>query len=193
MDVFAALNAELDDYHQRFIDEFNLKKFYVHPFKNPWEEKDYSRLITYGDNTKFYNVCSMYFHRKKCLELIESHQLENGFLYDIIVSYRADVISEYLYPIFLDNVFYPDVVYIPAGYDYRGINDQIAHGAINAMRVYLNVYDKIPYYCLNDGCIFNPEVILAHHLAVNKINPRRFEFPYALHSKRFSKDHFLTF
>jgi hypothetical protein len=57
----------------------------------------------------------------------------------------------------------PNVVYIPEGQDYGGLNDQFAFGDYAAMKYYCSMYDRIDEYW-NAGCKFHPETLLAYHL-----------------------------
>lgn len=88
----------------------------------------------------------------------------------------------------------PNTIYIPHGNDYpyhwdnpyyhvAGVNDRIAYGDVDSMRIYSNVYEKIDEYCSN-GRPYHPESLVLHHLESNGLKIQRFPFQFCLHSDR---------
>jgi hypothetical protein len=186
IDGFCALNDTKID--ENFCKLFNIKSYYFAPYKDQLE-KDFSEenLKKLEKNrihkeTNFFNVLSMLFHHKKNMELIKEYEKNNGFVYDIIIYVRADIINHDKFP----TLQKPDknIIFIPKGNDWRGgINDQFAYGDHFAMEIYCNLYDNICKY-IDDGVIYHPETIVRYNLNKNNVTINRFDFNYSIDAKR---------
>jgi HAD superfamily hydrolase (TIGR01509 family) len=183
IDVFCSINAELDDYHTAFLEALRVKRFHAQPYR--FEDEKWAQTpCPYGNA---YNMSSMFFNNMKAFEMIEAYQRERGFVYDVVIKFRADVVSSDL--MWIDPDLAPGTLYIPEGCDYDStgmgaINDQLAYGDVQAMRVYSSVYAPMGEY-LEHGVPFHPETLLHLHLKVHGANVRRFPFDYHLHNDRF--------
>jgi hypothetical protein len=124
----------------------------------------------------------MFYNQQKCVELIEEEQRKTSVSYDIVIFFRADIISQVQLPIFIPRD--DDTIYVPSGYDWGGLNDQIAHGTLEAMKKYAGLYSNIEKYCLVEKCIFHPETLLRYHVRSCGLNVVRYDFPYSLNTKR---------
>jgi len=72
-----------------------------------------------------------------------------------------------------------NTIYIPFGYDYTGINDQIAYGKIDVMRKYNSIN---PLYLLeNKLSIPHPENLTRTNIYMHKLNIERPMIKYHLH------------
>lgn len=181
VDFFCSINGTLDAYHRRFIEDFYVKKYHFEEYTLPYQDNIFAHHKR--PETNVYNTHSMYYNRKKCFELVEAYQEENAFRYDIVVFFRADIVSQNAYDLIVPKD--DSTIYIPSGYDWcGGLNDQIAHGTVAAMKIYAELYDEIPKYCLEQGCLFHPETLLKWHLDRNHMKIERFTFLYTLNSKR---------
>jgi hypothetical protein len=180
IDFFCSINDLLDDYHKQFLIDFKIKKYHFENYQLPYHESIFSHNKRHETNV--YNTHSMYYNRKKCFELVEQYQQENRFVYDVVVFFRADIVTQNSFDLIVptDNM----TIYIPSGYDWGGLNDQIAHGTFSAMKIYADLYNHISKYCLEQGCLFHPETLLKWHLDKNQLKIRRFNFLYTLNSKR---------
>lgn len=124
------------------------------------------------------NVYGMFYHNKKCFELIQQYQKKMNIRFDCIVKYRSDIDNE-------DDLVIPETLqsntlYIPKGSDwFGGINDQIAYGDHSVMIKYSNLVDKIECY-FDQGINLHPETLLAWHLKMNFINIYRIDFHYQI-------------
>jgi hypothetical protein len=77
-----------------------------------------------------------------------------------------------------------DTIYIPHGYNYRGVSDRIAYGTLQSMLVYGSLYLSIPNYVFTRHAIFNPEYLLMFHINENNMNMIRFPYKFRLHPLR---------
>lgn len=113
--------------------------------------------------------------------------------YDIVIKLRADIV--FFEELLLPEVIEKNTIYIPEGNDYpyhsydpfyhvEGINDHLAYGTFETMKVYSNVYKNIDNYCSN-GRPYHPESLLLHHLQSNGLKIKRFRISYILFHDRF--------
>jgi hypothetical protein len=143
---------------------------------DPIPEFDHSKYKIFPEfNTKPRNIWCMFYNRKRVFNLLESNSKE----YDCIISYRLDALAHE--PLNLDLVKENITgIFIPEGFDHcGGINDQIAYGAYEPMRVYLNTLDSM-INVLENGCYLLPELINRGHLEKSGIPIIRVKFDYEL-------------
>jgi hypothetical protein len=112
-----------------------------------------------------HRIMSMYKSRYLLRNLFQEYVDETKTEYDMVISTRMDIlyedkamVGEYLSPYIQQNI-----LCIPNGCDYRGVNDQIAVGNQNTILQYLNVYESL-YELLESGVLVNPEIILLSYL-----------------------------
>lgn len=179
IDTFISINGVLDKYHQDFIDQCNVKLAHFEEYKLPYDEKLFSGRKRH--ETSIYNFHSMWYNRKKCVELVEQYQKMKGIKYDVIVQFRADIISRHD---FIVRCTGDNDVTIPIGNDWGGVNDQIAYGNVLAMKVYATLYDNIRTYVLDDGVTFHPETLNKHHINKLGLVLHREKFHYYLNHRR---------
>lgn len=128
------------------------------------------------EETKYFNVYSMFFHNKMCFSLLEKYTKKHNIAFDIVLKYRTDII-------FKEPIQFEEcdlgTLYIPIGYNFGGVNDQVAYGDLDTMRVYCSCIDYLKDVCDN-GVLFHPETILNTHLLHRQMNIVRFPFSYRI-------------
>jgi hypothetical protein len=138
------------------------------------------------EETNVYNTVSMFFHVQRAYEML----FTSGYRYDVVLRFRPDIVSNCLPDI---QATLPltnhSVVHVPAGYDYCGINDQVAWGSVQAMGRYSYVYSAIVkdwYENQKLRCVFNPEVLLlTYGQEIQGIEwSRPVGYQYSLHPQR---------
>ena len=135
------------------------------------------------------NMPSAFYNNMKAFEMIEDHQNEHGFVYDIVIKYRADILPDDVMDILDVEAGY---LYIPEGRDwvmdsrYGALNDLIAYGDTEVMKVYSSLYRYLEEYLVNEHVIFHPESLLYYHLQKNNMLDRikRFPFHFCLNENR---------
>lgn len=179
MDLFCSINSELDPYHQLFLEQFGIKKSHFEVFQPP---DSFIRMFQAGhsDNPPSH-VASMFYHRKKCMELILDYQKEQNILYDIIICMRADILAV---PPCRLKIIKDSYLHIPIGNDHGGINDRTAYGSLETMKSYCHLFDHIEEY-FDAGCRFHPETLLKFHINRQKLDVIRFDFPSYLNPRRY--------
>jgi hypothetical protein len=135
--------------------------------------------------TSYENAFSMFYHNKKCMELIKNYENINSFKFDIIVKYRADLDNYMDLDIF--SIYKNDkIIYIPEDppwYIHVGLNDQIAIGGNEIMEIYSNAVDSIVNLCKNYNTLYNPEIILNDFLWLNNLTIELFSYQYEIVKK----------
>lgn len=176
IDIFASLN---EDYNEKFIKDINPLKYNFEKYILP---DKYTNVTFSHESTKPQNMCSMFYHNKKAFELIEAYSIDNNINYDIIIKFRPDFMVDNLPLICKIDT---NSVYTPnhSIFGWPGINDMMAFGDYNSMKIYSNCYDYIDTY-INNNIRFHPETILRHHLDTNLININEIDYQYSLDPDR---------
>lgn len=128
--------------------------------------------------TRRQNSISMFYHNYKCTQMI----LETGVRYEAIVKFRAEIDSDSEFD--LPSALIENTVYVPHGYNYRGVSDRVAYGTVGSMLVYGSLYLHIHNYVFSKGAIMNPEYLVMFHINENNMNLMRFPYTYRLHPDR---------
>ena len=107
-------------------------------------------LLTYEEigpvGSPFYkrilkNTSSQLYNNKQCTLAALRHARTEGFVYDVIVKFRADIhLSD---PMRFDHDIGPGTLYVPVGCDHHGLNDQIGYGGSAVMYAYGTAYDRL--------------------------------------------------
>lgn len=132
--------------------------------------------------TRQRNTLSMFFHNYHCGQMIMKYIEATGQQYHAVVRFRAEIDSDT--DLVIDEKLLEHTVYIPHGYNYRGISDRIAYGTLSSMIVYSSLYVNIPNYVFAKQAIFNPEYLLMFHLNENNMSVIRFPYHFTLHPGR---------
>lgn len=118
------------------------------------------------------NIFNMYYNIYKANQLRVNYEQENNFKYDAVIRTRTDIgllnevnIKNYN----LNSVTMPNNSWF-------GCNDQFAFGNSDIMTIYSDVLNHLEEY-EKQVLEFGPEIVLAHHLNLNKISyiPGNFE------------------
>ena len=100
--------------------------------------------------------------------------------YDWIISTRTDV----FYKNKLDyNDLDDSYVNIPKGSDFGGYQDKIAIAKKPLMLEYLDVYDNLKKYVVDDKRTIEPETLIKYHLKYKSINVKRMTLDHQLFPK----------
>ncbi len=178
IDIFASFN-EIEN--KEFVN--NIKPVSINWEKYNLPEK-WSNISHKNDSTRPNNMCSMYYNNKKSFDLIEKYSKDNNITYDLIVKFRPDIINDKLPNFFVTN---NNEVYTPDEhiFGWPGINDMIAFGNFESMKIYSNLYDYIDEY-ISKGVLFHPETMLRYHLDNNNISIKTFTYKYTLDMDRYN-------
>jgi hypothetical protein len=189
VDFFLSHSPELNENIEEFIEIYQPKCI------NNDEllfSKDYSKIQLHP-LTNIHNFMSMVYNRNRVFHLMEKYVFENNIpMYDLILSFRIECLSLHMldFETILqtnakDNETNDDInindntVFVPNGYDWGGLNDQLAFGNYKTMKIYMNLYNDI-WTLMKEQPNFGPETILLGHLIKNNVNISRFPFSYHL-------------
>ena len=196
-DVFVSTIADQEKLEQ-FCELYHPISIVNEPIQyNPSFESNRHPLCNY------HNMMCMYCHRWRVFHEMDTYARLSHTHYDMVLSLRLDIYHDQQLDYAMFNVwseglgaarpsttndrgpFTPGVVlhkfngiWIPEGNDWGGINDQMAVGDVEAMRIYMNVWTNIdPWISLPN---FGPEIILGQHLAQHDVIVHRFQHAYRL-------------
>lgn len=178
-DLFLSLDieAETDDI-SNMKKEFNVIACYCEKYTKFLKDIPYK-----SEETNERKSLSMFYHNFRAMNSILEYMKNKNVVYDAVVKFRADITSNYAF--IIQHNLLSNTIYIPYGWCYRGINDQIAYGDLKSMTHYCSLYNYIPKYVYVEKTIFNPEFLLMFHININNISIIRFPFTYQLHPNRF--------
>lgn len=122
--------------------------------------------VCFQQPNKTSSVQSMWYSVKMANQLKSEYEKKNGFVYDIVIRSRTDVM---IYKLVLDNLTESDCIYTDCvGAERDFPNDQLAVSTSHNMDYYASLYDNLISY-RNEGFIeFVGERLLRHH--IEKIN-----------------------
>lgn len=174
--VFCSLNKNAND-PQCFIDTFRRDLSIGDDQFNIESMPDIQHIVKYkkAHESSYTNTFSMFFHFKRCFELIKDYETKHHVQFDILLRFRTEIHGNFALP-----DVQPYTLYIPHGNDYGGVNDQIALGDTYAMQVYCNCVDFLMYSLTKENVNFHPETLLKAHLNRNRVPIVRFDFSYHL-------------
>ena len=145
--------------------------------------------IDYGDFSKYtchpqsnsHNMMCMWFNRRRVYQDMCNYMKETGTTYDLVINTRLDTYNDDPLNYHLFECLDDNTVLVPEGYDWGGLNDQMAIGRFPAMAKYLTLFDRIyeildqlppPYY--------GPEPALKKNMEMQGVEVYRFPFRYRL-------------
>jgi hypothetical protein len=194
---FVSLNqskekTETDGFFKKFRDELDIRspdQFNIEetPVELSQELKD--AINPFKNNIP--NICSMYYHNKRCFDLIEKFCVKYNHKFDVVIRFRSDININSdldLHEIEKNTVYVPNCRWKETD---TSIDDCIAFGDFDTMKKYSNVYDNILYYCLHENASIHPETIIKYHLVKNNIQIKHTPFKYNLSQTRHKKDYSL--
>jgi hypothetical protein len=156
------------------LKEYNPVKYIIEP---PMQFNITPLMNKMNFNFRDINGClSMFYKIEQCNKLKHDFEIENNFTYDYAVRFRGDV--ELLEPLNIID-FDKNIVHIPSGGDYNGINDQLAFGNSKLMDLYSSSYSNIEKYLL-ENITFNPEFFTNETITRNNIPLNRFPLHYII-------------
>lgn len=147
---------------------------YLTYFKT-YELPDHWHFVNRLDNWSNYNTCSMYYHNNLAFKY--ASRLKP----DIVIKMRSDIIPRSKFPHFIpakNTVYHPNVEI------YSGMNDQIAVGDFETMKIYCDLYNNLEQYVKGNECRFHAETLLLHHLRKHGVQVEKFNFNYSLAPNR---------
>ena len=144
--------------------------------------------IDYGDFSKYkchpesnsHNMMSMWFNRRRVYQDMCHYMTENGVMYDLVISTRLDTYNDEKMDYDMFRCLDDNTILVPEGYDWGGLNDQMAIGRFPAMAKYLTLFDRI-YPILDQlSPYYGPEPALLKNVEMQGLEVYRFPFRYRL-------------
>jgi hypothetical protein len=175
---FLSINEITEEKQKNYVSHFIREMNIADDCINIQQVKIPSYVYSYKkkDETNFFNTYSMFYHNKQCFKLIENYTRKNNISFDLVLKFRSDI--NYQEPIKFIDTIHSNTVYIPQGYNFGGINDQIAYGNMDSMSKYCDCIGELKSLC--DETIFHPETILHKFLTKGNLHICRFSFAYKI-------------
>jgi hypothetical protein len=131
-------------------------------------------------STNIDNMICHFINKNRVYNLLFKYIEANNKHYDIIMYLRADL---KIYEKF--NFEHPkdNNIYIPLGADFGGINDQIAYGNLDVMKIYAYLIFKCELLISNHLTLVHPETLTLANLIYNKLTINRFSLVYHIQKK----------
>lgn len=125
--------------------------------------------------TNIHNMICHFINKGRVFSLLEEYVEKEKVHYDIVLSLRIDLVfkDKILFRHPLDNI-----INIPLGSDWDGINDQIAYGNINTMRKYNNIFKYIIHLLDEKLSIPHPESLTIANVKYHNLEISRFKLDY---------------
>lgn len=127
------------------------------------------------DGRDINGLLSMFYKMQVCNQLKKDYEKENNFIYDCVVRTRSDLL--FMSPFYIDDKMDTNKLYIPHGYDYEGINDQLAYGGSSVMDKFCSIYSNIEKLLMS-GEKLNPERLVRSHIIQNDLPLERCHMHY---------------
>ena len=171
-DFFLSHSPELDEDLESFCEVYKP----VATSNDPIPEYNFEKYPPYDKNARRRNVICMLYNRRRVFNLLDEHIKKTGIQYHCIVSYRLDLFSYNK----IDYKIQSNILYIPEGSDHNGgINDQVAYGTYEQMKVYMNLINHIDTILFNIG-VFHAELINKENLLLHNVPIQRTSFDYEI-------------
>lgn len=181
--VFCSINKKnKSDYIKKFCETFDITDERLnleHTVAPDWM-KGYKKT----PETLYDHTYSQYYNRFKAFELLEKYQKHHNMKFDCIIFMRVDMDSS-LSPELEIGDIKPNTLYVPETiYDWSGLNDQMAYGDFDTMKIYCDVVHNIKKMCEEQDLTFHAESMLKKHIENSGLHLERFRHFYRLHDKR---------
>ena len=146
--------------------------------------EDFERSTYFRFNNMKERIRIMFYSMNRANELKSQYELDQGFKYDYVIRGRTDLFLRK--PIIPEQLYWLDdnSVLIPSGFDFGGINDQMAIGTSLAIDKYASIHKMLDRYLLDDGQQYDPERLMKHHLEREGFGIRRIDFDYGIIKKK---------
>lgn len=131
------------------------------------------------------NQYSNWYHIKESFKLLEAYQKKHGMTFDIILYYRADIMTHER--LTFSSSIKDRTLYIPdnPGYscDHGGLCMTFLYGNYSSMQSFSNMVDALEGLC-GAGVEYRTEPLLKHCVVDNKLEVERFKFSHYLSFSR---------
>lgn len=180
--VFCSINKKIkSDYIKQFCTDFDIKDEQIN--LEPTITPDWVKELSSTPETSHSNFYSNMYHKYKAFELIEKYQAKHKIHFDCVIFTRVEIDSS-LSPTLDIKEVKPNTLYVPEPiYDYSGLNDQMAYGDFNTMKLYCNMVNEVKKMCHEQKVLFHPETMLLKHVQNIGVHLERFSHFYMFHAR----------
>jgi hypothetical protein len=145
-----------------------------------------------GKEGRYSGAYSYMFQMKSVYELLEEYQKRNNMVFDIVLSYRADIDTkeklELVHPVKDMSLYVPaprgDPSRSETWCDHGGLCNQVFYGNPATMKIACYLFDNVEELAVNQNVMYHCESLLKKHMENNKVNIERFPYFFSLHKSR---------
>ena len=188
IDLFVAVNANMDEEHVRFYETMFPTMMFIQPYQ--CEQKyiyhPFIRGEFEGRRHMIGNFMSHFYNNMVAYQLLMMFKQQNpDIVYDKVMLFRADINRPDLPPIMELEVPSKTVVFPSSHrYMYDWINMHVVLGNMETMRIYCDLVHWIDQYLYQMGMILHPETMITEHLKLNSVAFKEYTYEYVLDSQR---------
>jgi hypothetical protein len=183
---------ELTPYNQKLFKELNIEFYNLEKLKLPdWLESEHLSGDFKNVPFKKYpgsrpnNIYNMWYHNKRCVDLVKEYQVKYNMKFDVVIRTRADILyfktpdiyipqKNTIYIMHKDNETEPLCI----------VKDEVFYGDLETMSRVCELY-KYMYSLCEAGIIFHPEYLFYVFINFLKLNIIKFpEFWRGVSGKR---------
>lgn len=135
------------------------------------EEKNYT------NNNPYTRMYCHFINKKRVFDLLDIYIHNTGSVYDLIVTTRLDLY--YLVPLPTIELK-EDTIYLPNNHPIPGVNDHIAIGSYNVMKIYHNICSSAEYIIDNITHDLSPHLTTYVNLIIHEVKIKLINCPYHL-------------
>lgn len=159
MDIFLGHNKELCEDLKAFQSKCDPIEIVDEPIRYYHDYTKYPGLRT---DTNLHFMLTRFINRKNVFQAFENHCLRTNRKYDFVVSCFANAeIHSFIQFDCLPSD--EEIVFIPKGDDWNGLNYLIAYGTPSSMKKYMEMYNNL-IHLLEMGSIPHPETLMKRHV-----------------------------
>jgi len=182
IDIFLSSDNSPNDSLQEFVELYKPKLYINDKIEHYINVDKYTIPPEISVTPK--NMICHFINKFRVFKLLEQYIEHTKVNYDIVLSTRIDLVFDSK---FIFNKCEEKTLYIPPGYDYTtiydnklylSINDQIAYGDINSMRLYMNIIFNMIYFLDTKLSFLHPETLTYTNIICNNLNIIRFHLSY---------------
>lgn len=131
-----------------------------------------------NSSTNLPNMICHFINKNRVYNLLQKHIINTNTNYDNVISLRLDVI---MYNKFNFSNIDDNSIYIPSGFDYEGLNDQIAYGKLPVLEKYMNIYNNCNMLMKDKSCKWvHPEALTLANMNFYNIKIHRTNLHYEI-------------
>jgi len=175
-DIFLSSDNPSKEDIDGFIKLYNPTSYIIEPVTYT---SDLAKYKLHREETNIHNMTCHFVNLKRVFSLLETHIDSTYTHYDIILSQRIDNVYKSTFNFIIPAI---NTIYIPKGFDFiqNAVNDNVAYGDMNSMKIYMNIYDNIHAIIRSGMSVIHPESLTYANIVFNNLNIVRVDVTFLI-------------